>query len=177
LSVFPIELPPLRERQEDIPLLAEHFLRQGAERSGMPAPRLNKEHLKQLGAYNWPGNIRELQNVIERAVILSRNDGVLRFSLSQPSSRSSKPLRTKTVPVSTSHGTSISELKQTERTLIEDALAKTNGKIYGPDGAAALLGMKPTTLASRISRQGITRPVRGLQERLMTGRLENEIDL
>jgi transcriptional regulator with GAF, ATPase, and Fis domain len=163
LSVFPIELPPLRERPEDIPFLAEHFLRHSAERIGMQTPRLAKEHLKQLASYEWPGNVRELQNVIERAVIFSRNDGLLRFSLGSSASRSASSMRTK-APAQDSKegGGSLTEWKQTERLLIEEALARTNGKIYGPDGAAALLGVKPTTLASRVSRNKLKRPLRGL---------------
>ena len=164
LSVFPIELPPLRDRPEDISTLGEFFLRKAAGRIGMPAPRLSKEHLKQLASYDWPGNVRELQNVIERAVILSRNDGVLRFGLGHFPARSSPSAKMKSVDESSFQGGTFGELKKTERALIEEALAKTNGKIYGADGAAALLGMKPTTLASRISRQKVSRPHRGFQK-------------
>src|SRR5262249_41853697 len=76
LTVFPIELPPLRVRPEDIPPLAEHFIKQAARRLGVPQPRLTKAHLRELQSYDWPGNVRELQNVIERAVILARNGGL-----------------------------------------------------------------------------------------------------
>src|SRR5439155_16510790 len=80
LSVFPIEVPPLRERLEDMRLLADHFVKQSARRLGAPRPRLSKLHLQELQTYDWPGNVRELQNVIERAIILSRG-GQLLFEL------------------------------------------------------------------------------------------------
>jgi len=161
LSVFPINLPPLRERAEDIPPLAEHFLRRAAERLGMPTPRLTKEHLKQLSEYEWPGNVRELQNAIERAAILSRSDGNLRFALGHSPAKASGVPRAKTAHLPPHGESSLTELKRAELKLIEDALTKTNGKIYGPDGAAALLAMKPTTLTSRIRRQNLNRPTRG----------------
>ena len=155
LSVFPIELPPLRDRPEDIPALAEYFLQLSANRIGLPIPKLSRENLRQLQSYDWPGNVRELQNAVERAVILARNHGRLQFTLGdarrpdQPAPRS-RPPATSATPVA-----SLRDLKTTERALIESALAQTNGKIYGPDGAAALLGLKPTTLASKITRQKI----------------------
>src|SRR5690606_12266472 len=80
LSVFPLEVPALRERLEDLPALATHFVRDAARRLGVPAPRLLKADIRELQAYDWPGNVRELQNAIERAVILAR-DGRLRFDL------------------------------------------------------------------------------------------------
>jgi PAS domain S-box-containing protein len=153
LSVFPIELPPLRERIEDIAPLAERFVSIAAGRLGITAPRLTKENFRQLQTYPWPGNIRELQNVVERAVILARNGRGLDFALSAPAP-GLKAAPPKTAAPANSIA-SINDLKQTEKSLIEEALTRTNGKIYGPDGAAALLGMKPTTLASRISRQKI----------------------
>lgn len=153
LSVFPIELPPLRERIEDIAPLAEHFVRLAAERLGVPAPPLTSEHIGQLQTYDWPGNIRELQNVVERAVILARNGRGLDFALSAPAP-DVRAVASRPVAPAFSIG-SMTNLREAEKTLIEKALAQTNGKIYGPDGAAALLGMKPTTLASRISRQKI----------------------
>jgi len=86
LSVFPIEVPPLRERLEDMRLLAEHFIKQAARRLGVPRPRLSKLHFQELQSYDWPGNVRELQNVIERGVILSRG-GNLEFELPGRASR------------------------------------------------------------------------------------------
>src|SRR5262245_33124580 len=94
LSVFPIEVPQLRDRLEDMRLLADHFLKQSARRLGVPRPRLSKLHLQELQGYDWPGNVRELQNVIERAVILSRG-GPLQFELPRPANRNgSSPGRT-----------------------------------------------------------------------------------
>lgn len=159
LSVFPIEVPPLRDRTEDIPALAEYFVMQSAKRLGMAVPRITREHLKQLESYDWPGNVRELQNVVERAVILARNGGRLEFTLGHPPRMSGTPPRSKAGVAISLETDSLKALKETERTLIEEALAKANGKIYGPNGAAALLGVKPTTLASRISRQRIKRTV------------------
>jgi PAS domain S-box-containing protein len=152
LSVFPIELPPLRDRTEDISALAQHFLEQSSRKLGKPAPRLAAAQVKELQSYDWPGNVRELQNVIERAVIRARN-GLLDFGLRS----NGKVNRTARGPTSAPKTTafSLGEIKQHERDLILDALTKTRGKIYGPDGAAALLGLKPTTLSSRVHRMGL----------------------
>jgi formate hydrogenlyase transcriptional activator len=156
LSVFPIELPPLRDRAEDVPALAQHFLMQSARKLGLNPPRLTAAQLKELQAYDWPGNVRELQNVIERAVIRSR-DGQLELGLSRSSS--TRPPSRKTETKLPSAPASLGEIKAHERNLILDALAKTRGKIYGTDGAAALLGLKPTTLSSRVHRLGLKRLV------------------
>jgi PAS domain S-box-containing protein len=153
LSVFPIEVPPLRERVDDVSRLAEHFLRLSADRIGAPVPRLTREHIEQLESYDWPGNVRELQNVVERAVILARNNGRLEFTLGQSQRTDANEGRLKPGASVRLESASMDDLKKSQQNLIAEALAKTNGKIYGPDGAAALLGMKPTTLASRISRQ------------------------
>jgi len=154
LSVFPIELPPLRERIEDIPALAQHFLLQSARKFGVTVPRLAPAQIKELQSYDWPGNVRELQNAIERAVIRSRNgrlDLGLRPSGAAGSSRA--PRKADSTPGA--EPASLHDLKQQERALILDALTKTHGKIYGPDGAAALLGLKPTTLSSKVHRMGL----------------------
>jgi PAS domain S-box-containing protein len=157
LSVFPIELPPLRDRTEDIPKLAQHFLEQSARKLGAPAPRLTPAHVKELQSYDWPGNVRELQNVIERAIIRARN-GRLNLDVGRAGVTAS---RTSRKPVSAPKAASISlhELKNHERAVIVEALAKTRGKIYGPDGAAALLGLKPTTLSSKVHRMGLKKLV------------------
>ncbi len=156
LSVFPIELPPLRDRLSDIPGLADHFLKSSARKLGVTPPRLTAAHLKELQAYDWPGNVRELQNVIERAVIRSRQ-GALEFGLA----RTRPSARVTEAGVSLAPA-SLDQLKSQERTLILEALQKTRGKIYGPDGAAALLGLKPTTLSSRVHRLGLKKlPVAG----------------
>jgi PAS domain S-box-containing protein len=158
LSVFPIELPPLRNRGGDIPLLARQFLERAARKLGRSLPRLTSAQEKELQAYDWPGNVRELQNVIERAVIRSR-DGRLDLGLSRAGDAAA-PQPRQAASVSPTPSTSLHELKSHERNLILDALARTRGKIYGADGAAALLGMKPTTLSSRVHRMGWKRFVR-----------------
>jgi len=154
LSVFPIEAPPLRERREDIAPLVVHFIRQSARRMNRPEPQISKTALDHLADYHWPGNVRELQNMVERAIILWR-DGPLTFELAASQSRGNtreqpKPAA-KTAPVTRD------QLKQQEREALINALRQTNGKVSGPGGAAALLGMKPSTLASRISSLGINR--------------------
>lgn len=154
LSVFPIELPPLRERKEDIAPLAEHFLRTRAVRLNVPVPALTRNHLSKLMAYPWPGNVRELENVIERAVILSRNSGVLRFDLPgpvQPPVASVSPAR----QAMAGEVLNAAEVRRQEMANVLAALQKSNGKVFGPNGAAQLLGLKPTTLASRIKALGI----------------------
>ncbi len=152
LSVFSIQNPPLRDRADDIPALADHFVRQAAMRAGVPVPSLSKAHLEQLQAYAWPGNVRELRHVVERAVILSRSARQLYFDLGQPGPQS----RTD-IPRSMA---SIGEYRRQERELILATLERTSGRIYGPDGAAALLGMRPTTLSSRLHRYGVPRATR-----------------
>ncbi len=154
LSVFPIEVPPLRERREDIPPLAEHFLRQSARRMNRPAPRITQDVLSQLAAYDWPGNVRELQNTVERAVILSPG-GPPRFDLA--GSNATDTPRARTLTTSEPALLSRDEWKRQERGAIAAALKQTGGKIFGPGGAAELLGMKPTTLASRITALGLNR--------------------
>jgi DNA-binding NtrC family response regulator len=148
LGVFIIENPSLRERREDIPLLAEHFIRAAARRLNRPTWELTEDAACLLAAYDWPGNIRELQNVIERAAILAGTGPLDFHSLIKTNSGvsdiSSRPrLLTR------------GELKDRERESIVAALAQTRGKVSGIGGAAALLGMKATTLYSRIDALGI----------------------
>lgn len=142
LSVFPIAIPPLRERGEDIPLLVWTFAKQFGQAIGKPVERIPQTTMDALRQYAWPGNIRELRNVIERAVILSE------------SSTLQIPLGSAAVPGATGPPT----LADAERTQILAALAQTGWRIRGPAGAAALLGVKPTTLESRIKKLGLTRP-------------------
>jgi transcriptional regulator with GAF, ATPase, and Fis domain len=151
LSVFPLEVPPLRERREDIPILAAHFVRQAASRLNGSVPLLSEGNVKDLRGYSWPGNIRELQHVIERAVILSRG-GPLHFDLRE------RPIPGKTQsPAAPRPPFTRKQLVELERQSIQDALQKSSGKIYGPGGAAELLGMRPTTLSSKIAALGIKR--------------------
>jgi formate hydrogenlyase transcriptional activator len=154
LSVFPIEVPPLRQRREDIAPLVAHFIRQSARRMNRPEPQLSKIALDQLATYHWPGNVRELQNTVERAIILWQA-GPLTFDLpaSQPTQNNGEQAK----PAAKGALFTRYELKRQERETIIDALKRTNGKVSGPGGAAKLLGMKSSTLSSRISSLGINR--------------------
>jgi transcriptional regulator with GAF, ATPase, and Fis domain len=158
LSVFPISLPPLRDRPDDIAALASHFLKQAARRFGQPIPHLKKSHVAELQSYSWPGNIRELQHVIERALIGSRT-GLLNLGLSTvPASAA----RTTPQPMVTAESApadrrimTYGELEAIERQNLEAALSATRGKVSGPDGAAATLGINPSTLASKLKKFGL----------------------
>jgi transcriptional regulator with GAF, ATPase, and Fis domain len=158
LNVFPIELEPLARRKEDIPLLAAHFLRQSAARLNCPTARLTQANLLALQRYRWPGNVRELKNIIERAVILSRC-GPLRFEF--PESGTGAPLQTAAPAEGAAAEGRIlteAEIRELERENLERALKQTGWKVYGKDGTAQLLGLKPTTLSARIRRFGLRRP-------------------
>ena len=158
LNVFPIEVPPLRHRTEDIPSLATRFLNQAASKLNLPLPQFTKANMVELQGYDWPGNVRELQNVIERAVITSRS-GKLSFNLTKENSNGSreKAERRRTSddanPVLTEE-----EMKQRDRENILNALHQSGWKITGIDGAAEILDMKPTTLHSRIKKLGLKKP-------------------
>ncbi|MFG0290622.1 MAG: sigma 54-interacting transcriptional regulator [Rhodopirellula sp. JB044] len=154
-SVFPIELPPLSQRTEDIPLLAEHLLKAVARRVGRESPRLTKANITQLQKHSWPGNIRELQHVLERALITSRS-GRLSFDLrddgNKPSTDSAANSSHQDDNVMTEQ-----EVRALEAENIRRALQKCNGKVSGDNGAAQLLGIKPTTLASRMKKFNVGR--------------------
>ena len=152
LSVFPIELPPLRKRKEDVALLAEHLLGILSRRLGKQTPRLTQANVAELVRYDWPGNIRELQHVLERALITSPK-GKLRFELN--SGETAKAITTTSTSIANEEILSASQLRSFEAANIRRALKACEGKVYGEKGAAALLGMKPTTLASRIKSLGI----------------------
>ncbi|TWT50877.1 Formate hydrogenlyase transcriptional activator [Rubripirellula amarantea] len=155
LSVFPIELPPLRKRTEDIVLLADHILQSLARRFGKQPPRLTQANVAELERYDWPGNIRELQHVLERAII-SSPPGKLRLDIhrTRPSQdRASAPTSEEATPILTA-----SQLRELEAANIRRALKASAGKVYGASGAATLLGIKPTTLSSRIKSLGIEPP-------------------
>ena len=146
LEVFPILLPPLRERREDIPALVTHFVQLFGRRMGREIEYIPPETMSALSSYQWPGNIRELQNLIERGVILS-NDGVLPNPLPAAGTRA--------VAISPAATT----LKDSERTLILGTLEKVGWVIGGPKGAATKLGLKRTTLIHKMQKLGISRPV------------------
>ena len=154
LSVFPVEVLPLRDRREDIAPLVAHFVRQSARRMNRLEPQISKAALDRLASYPWPGNVRELQNTVERAII-SWREGPLTFDL--PSSWPHETTREQVKPAAKAAFLTRDELKQQEREAIMNALKQTNGKVSGPGGAAKLLAMKPSTLASRISSLGINR--------------------
>jgi PAS domain S-box-containing protein len=154
LNVFPIEAASLRERREDIPLLAVHFLRRVATKANKPQLKIPLSQMEKLQQYSWPGNIRELENVIERQVILARGEHVLFPDLELPAAAngiSHRPGRNgETCDIYTE-----TELKENEKTNILAALHRTRGKVFGKDGAAELLDIKPTTLSSRIKKYDI----------------------
>jgi formate hydrogenlyase transcriptional activator len=152
LSVFPIEVPPLRDRRDDIERLVARFIRQSSRRMNRPEPQINKTAFDQLAAYHWPGNVRELQNTVERAIILWR-EGPLTFDL--PPSRAHKNNGEEAKPAAKTALLTLDELKRQEREAIINALIQANGRVSGARGAAELLGMKPSTLASRISSMSI----------------------
>jgi transcriptional regulator with GAF, ATPase, and Fis domain len=151
LSVFPIELSSLRKRKEDIPLLAAHFLEALARKVGRPKLRLTLANVQQLQQYDWPGNVRELQHVLERAVITSTG-GRLNIELPSPTSVTRVPEVFVADPGSIRTD---AQIRQLEVDNIRAALKATNGKVYGPGGAAQLLGLRPSTLTSRIKALGI----------------------
>ncbi len=142
LNVFPIRVPPLRERAEDIPILAEYWASRYSRQLGKPVRAIDAAAMAALSAYAWPGNIRELQNVVERAVILARGNvlGLSDFELPSLGSDVVRPRQ---------GGTS------GERQQIEEALAASRGRVYGVEGAAEILGVPPSTLEARIRRLGI----------------------
>ena len=158
LNVFPVDVPPLSQRDEDIPRLAAHYLRRAAARMKRPCPTLTQANVLQLLSYDWPGNVRELQNVIERAVIVS-GTGPLQLDLPATSETMSSPTVPPATPTSRTDVRVVHEDKKREqdRGNIVAALQKTNWKIAGKHGAADLVGLKPSTLASRIKRLGIVR--------------------
>jgi formate hydrogenlyase transcriptional activator len=141
LNVFPIDVPPLRQRKEDIPILVEYFVKRYADKARKRFGKIEKNTLKLCESYDWPGNIRELQNIIERSVILSTGDTfkidpAWLSSQNAPRPESSGPLK--------------QNLQNYEKELIEAALAESNGKVAGPSGAAAKLGIPRSTLDLKI---------------------------
>jgi formate hydrogenlyase transcriptional activator len=150
LNVFPIAVPPLRERAEDVPLLVEYFVGRYGKGAGKNIRQIARHTLEQLRAYQWPGNIRELQNVVERAVILSETDTFVvdESWLRRESEDSPQP----GLPLP---GEGRSALADREAEMIESALAESHGRISGPSGAAAKLGIPRQTLESKIKRLGI----------------------
>lgn len=156
LNVFPIASLALRERKDDIPLLANHFLDNACKRFGKHDRYITRGTMQKLQSYHWPGNIRELENVIERAVIVSNSNKIdidlpVNNLVGEPGHDDDQhgfPGDDKTIMTDL-------ERRQRDREIIIQALQQTGGKIFGPGGAAELLDVKPTTLASRLKRMGI----------------------
>ena len=147
LNVFPIHVPPLRNRKEDIPMLVEYFVKRYAEKAGKQITKIDKNTLKLCQSYHWPGNIRELQNIIERSVILCTGDT---FWVDEAW------LSSQDAPRPKSSGLLTETLQSYEKELIEAALAESNGKVAGPNGAAAKLGIPRSTLDLKIKQLNIT---------------------
>ena len=150
LHVFPLHVPPLRERREDIPLLTRYFVQKHAHRMGRHIDTIPTSVMESLTNYDWPGNIRELQNVLERSVILTNGSG-LQVAMPELIGNAT------TVPLT---GTSSSGSQNAERDRILKALEEAKGQVGGPDGAAARLGLKRTTLQSRMRKYNIARQYR-----------------
>ena len=159
LSVFPVDVPPLRERGEDINQLAQHFLERACNDFGRPALTLTRAQAGHLHQYDWPGNIRELKNVIERAVILSPGN-VLRLDLSMPSAGVAQAAAPASDGESNDGIVTEKQMREYQKRNLVAALKQANWRVSGPDGAAELLGVKPTTLADRIRTYGIKKPAR-----------------
>ncbi|MCF6404591.1 sigma-54 dependent transcriptional regulator [Chitinophaga filiformis] len=140
LNVFPLTLPPLRERKEDIPVLVHNFAILYAAKAGKAVPKISDQVLEALMAHDWPGNIRELEHTIERSVLLAKENTIKEVYLLQHT------------PPGSSHEHKIKTMEENERDHIVDVLKKCNGKIFGKGGAAELLGMNASTLNSRIKK-------------------------
>jgi DNA-binding NtrC family response regulator len=151
LNVFPLRLPALRERMEDLGALAEALLAEQSTRTGRRGRTLTDAALAKLRGYAWPGNIRELANVLERATILGDGAVLGEETIDLPAAR---PARSEPAAGPRRPGRSMEEV---EREHIREVLAQTRGRLYGRDGAAAVLGLKPSTLQSRMKKLGVTR--------------------
>jgi formate hydrogenlyase transcriptional activator len=160
LNVFPIRVPALRERPEDIPLLVRHFVQQYSRRFGKTIDTIPSEAMTTLVRYSWPGNIRELQNVIERAVIITTGPVLkvpsddLRAPVNGLAAAAKVPAR-QNIPATVPHNNMRAALDEAERQQILAALERTSWTVAGRNGAAALLGMKRSTLQSRMQKLGI----------------------
>lgn len=150
LHVFPIVIPPLRERKDDIPIFVNYFIKKFSQKCGKPINNISKKALKELTLYDWPGNVRELEHVIERSVLLCSGDTITDVPL---------------LPKDVGHPDRqtvfrFTSLEENERAYILSVLKKTNGKIRGKHGAAEILQIPPTTLHSKIKKLGIRRTLK-----------------
>jgi transcriptional regulator with PAS, ATPase and Fis domain len=148
LNVFPIQLPSLAERKEDIPLLVNHFVQVYSRKTGRKISGVSDKVLKSLLVYDWPGNIRELENVVERSVLLAKNNLIdhIQLPAQQPKKISEKAEEVK-----------LKTIFENERDYIIEVLKRCNGRIRGTDGAAEILNIPPTTLGSKMKKLGIRR--------------------
>ena len=166
LNVFPIQLPPLRERREDIPPLVHYFVRRFSLKIGRKITRIQRETMERMISYNWPGNVRELENVIERAVILSRGSelevapDVLPEMAAAAHTQAAAPRPAH--EENRSVAPSPQSIDQVERNHILEVLMRTNWRIEGTDGAAALLKLNPSTLRSRMKKLGVQRSTQAI---------------
>ncbi|WP_404359423.1 sigma-54 interaction domain-containing protein [Methylotuvimicrobium sp. KM1] len=158
LGVFPILVPPLRHRREDIGLLAEHFLERTCTELGRDPMSLSNQQVQRLMAHSWPGNIRELRNIIERAVILSTGNRA-RFDLAMPDAADiTSDITTNPEPSDEADFVTEAEMREREKANLIAALRHADWRVWGPDGAAELLGIKPSTLKYRMTVLGISKP-------------------
>ena len=159
LSVFPVDVPPLREREEDVIQLAQHFLEVTCNDFGREQMTLTRAQAENLLDYGWPGNVRELKNVIERAVILSPGN-VLRLDLSMPNLSVVEKSADVKVAADSNEIMTEKEMRAFQKQNTVAALKQTGWRVSGPEGAAELLGVRPTTLADRIRTYGLQKPTR-----------------
>lgn len=152
INVFPIRMPPLRDRAADIPLLADHFLKLACRRHGIPPLALHARHLRRLMAHDWPGNVRELQNIVERAVIDARR-GPFEIPLAPAVTRT--PVSS---PITSRECASYEDLQSIEREMLYQTLRASEWVVSGPNGAARALGVKPTTLKYRMDKLSVRKP-------------------
>jgi formate hydrogenlyase transcriptional activator len=161
LSVFPLKLPPLRERLDDLPLLCDLLLEAQASRTGRRGMLVSPAGLEKLRAHAWPGNLRELANVLERATILSRENDLDPLLLDLPPCSPVEAESLAPRPPPEEPLASVLTLDEAQRRHIQHVLALTGGRLYGERGAARLLGMKPSTLQSRMKKLGLSRTAEG----------------
>jgi formate hydrogenlyase transcriptional activator len=160
LNVFPIQIPALRERHEDIPLLVRYFVQRFSRSLNKTVEYVPAEAMDALVNYAWPGNVRELENLIERAVLLSRGKELhIPLGELRPANGARTAGAAVQIPSPGAESSSLATLEETERQHILRALRETQWRIAGPRGAAAILGMKRTTLQARMRKLGIRRPV------------------
>ncbi|MFN2103831.1 MAG: sigma 54-interacting transcriptional regulator [Candidatus Promineifilaceae bacterium] len=159
LNVFPITVPPLRERGGDIGLLTAYFVEKNATRMGRQIAPLTPDLIERLKSFDWPGNVRELQNVIERGVITARQGRISLDTALLPVARLEDSVGSPPETIFSGNILTVDQLKQLERDKLIRALQKSRWRVAGKNGAAQTLGMPPSTLQSRMKALGIKKPV------------------